>query len=112
MLGLLVLLAIERMEPERERELVERARSMVRTPGGVRAEVATGGENLIRLDYGSEAAISGVGEGRVAVELRSGKGYCRARKGTSFRASGGGLEAGLTINCGETNILRVWRGDT
>jgi len=65
----------------------------VRTPGGVRAEVAYGGENLFRLDYGSEASLPVISEDAIVVELRSGEGYFRAQEGTTYTVRGGGLEA-------------------
>lgn len=67
--------------------------SYLRTPAEVRAEVAFGGETLFRLDGGSEAGLSEVGEEAVAVELRAGEGYFRVEEGIAFRVYGGGLEA-------------------
>jgi hypothetical protein len=78
---------------QRETPLVVTEGDSVRTPSGVRAEVAFGGENLLRLDYESEAGISKVGDGTIAVALRSGEGYFRAQDGTSFQVSGEGVEA-------------------
>jgi len=78
---------------EMEGDIILKEGSAIRTPDGVRAEVAYGGENLFRLDYGSEAVLPEISEDNIAVELRSGEGYFRAQEGTSYIASGGGLEA-------------------
>lgn len=75
-----------------EAPLVLAQGSSLRTPEDVRAEIAFGGENMVRLDYGSEADILAVSEKGISVQMRAGDGYFRARKGTPLRAFGGGLE--------------------
>ena len=77
---------------EMEGDIVLKEGSAIRTPDGVRAEVAYGGESLFRLDYGSEAVLPAISEDDIAVELRSGEGYFRAQEGTVYAVSGGGLE--------------------
>lgn len=64
---------------------------VVRTPQGVRAEVAFGGGNLLRLDYASEVELSRVSAEGIAVALRGGQGYFRAHEGTAYTVSGGRL---------------------
>jgi ferric-dicitrate binding protein FerR (iron transport regulator) len=66
--------------------------SALRTPPDVRAEIAFGGENLARLDYGSEADILAVNEQGISVRMQAGDGYFRAEKGIPMRVFGGGLE--------------------
>ncbi|MBN2028287.1 MAG: hypothetical protein JW854_16170 [Actinobacteria bacterium] len=66
--------------------------SALRMPDDVRAEIAFGGDNLARLDYGSEADILAVSEKGISVQMRAGEGYFRAEKGTPMRVFGGGLE--------------------
>jgi hypothetical protein len=90
--------AVEVLQPggewvEREGFFTLKEGSTVRTPDGVRAEVAFGGENLLRLNYASEASLPVINEDNIAVELRSGEGYFRAREGISYSASAGGLQA-------------------
>jgi hypothetical protein len=77
---------------EMETPVVLTQGSSIRTPGDVRAEVAFGGENSARLNYGSEADILATGDKGISIQMRKGEGYYRAAKGTSFRVLGGGLE--------------------
>jgi len=66
--------------------------SALRMPEDVRAEIAFGGDNLARLDYGSEADILAISEKGISVQMSTGEGYFRAEKGTPMRVFGGGLE--------------------
>ena len=75
-----------------ESPLVLSEGSALRTADDVRAEIAFGGDNLARLDYGSEADILAVSEKGISVQVRTGEGYFRAEEGTPMRVFGGGLE--------------------
>jgi len=77
---------------EKEPPFILAEGSALRMPDDVRAEIAFGGDNLARLDYGSEADILAVSEQGISVQMRTGEGYFRAEKGTPMRVFGGGLE--------------------
>ncbi len=68
------------------------AGSSIRTPEGVRAEVAFGSRNLARMDSGSEMDVMAVADNGISLQLRQGRGYLRA-EGVPLRVFGGGLRA-------------------